>query len=176
MIVTLNIITGIISGIISGSLVSLYFRNRDQKRLIIEYANQTADNAHEIMMEAGRCLKGEDTAILTRLIEKNIHRRFDAKISKPLQEAIAACNLCVYRIKKALEQQDFHSPLFIAYNEMPDRLLNIWNAITDYESMVRKKQQRENKAVIVSFLILLFTCIAIAVYEYGLLSSFASFG
>jgi hypothetical protein len=85
VIITMSIITGLLSGLMAGYLVSLYFRSLEQKRLIIKYANQTADIAHEIMMEAGRCLKGEDTAVLIRLLNRSIHREFDGKISEPLQ-------------------------------------------------------------------------------------------
>ena len=51
----IGITAGLISGMITGILVALYFRHKDQIRLVFKYANQTADYAHVIAMEAKEC-------------------------------------------------------------------------------------------------------------------------
>ena len=59
---------------------------------------------------------------------------------------------------------------------MPDRLLNLWNAITDYEAMYRKKQQRENLVIFLSLVIVIIVCIGIMVYECCILKTMGVFG
>jgi hypothetical protein len=177
MTTTLGIAIGLLSGIVAGFIVSLYFRDLDRQRLVIKYANQTADIAFEIMMEAGRCLKGEDTAILTRLITRSqyLHREFDGKISDPLQQAIAQCNEGVHKTDEALRQPEPHTPLSIAYHKMPDYLLNIWDAIVDFETALDKKQQRDRNKMAISLVLLLIILAVIMVYEYRLNDIFRIF-
>ena len=121
-------------------------------------------------MEAQLCLDGKDTQELQRMLEKSLHRGFIGKIDKPLQEAIAGCNEGLRKISQALDETDKHTPLFIAINEMPNRLLNIWNAITKYQERERKKQNRDVKILYFLIIVVVAICMVLIVSEYGYLT------
>lgn len=121
-------------------------------------------------MEAQLCLDGKDTQLLQRMLEKSHHRGFAGKIEKPLQQAIAGCNEGLHRISQALNETDYHTPLFIAINEMPDRLLNIWNAIVEYERRERKKQKRDVKILYFLVVVVVIICSVLIINEYGYLT------
>lgn len=139
----IGIITGLISGIISGLLVTQYFRNKDRIKLIIQYAQKTADYAFEITEEAREYLAEKDPGRLKELLRRSLHRPFDGKIpNDELQEAIANCNQGVSAISNALDRSD-RQDLFHASWAMSDRLLDLWNATVNFETKERHKTEKK---------------------------------
>jgi hypothetical protein len=144
----IGITTGLLSGILSGFLVTEYFRSKDRTKMIIKYGNQTADYAFEISEAAGEYLKGKGSSILEELLRRGhrLHREFDGDIpDKDLQKAIAGCNMCISVIGDALDNND-EQKLFHAHGEMSGKLLDLWNATSNYEGRERHKTKiyREN--------------------------------
>ncbi len=157
----IGITAGLISGMITGILVALYFRHKDQIRLVFKYANQTADYAHVIAMEAKECLSGKDSGHLKELFRKPLHRNFVIKIpDTKLQEAISECNLGVGAIKCALDQNNRHQ-LVKAHGHMSGKLVDLWNATTEYERRERAKDEKELRCFYVVLILLLVFLVAL---------------
>lgn len=96
-------------------------------------------------MEARECLSGKDPGRLTELLQKQIHRDFVIDIfDKELHRAIQECNLGLGAIKSALNQGSRHQ-LVMAHGHMSGKLVDLWNATTEYEKCERAKDEREWK-------------------------------
>lgn len=167
MFSTVNILTSIISGFLSGYLVSLYFKKRDQTRLIIEYANQVADRAYEITMEALRYLESGNPLLLQRLLDRSLHLNYEIKIDEPLMNAITKCNQGIHGINQIIQEEpeNIKSALLDAVGKMTYLQLDIWDAISKYKVIQRKTQQRVDRTIVISVGILLITFIAVMIFE-----------
>ncbi|PKM78550.1 MAG: hypothetical protein CVU90_02090 [Firmicutes bacterium HGW-Firmicutes-15] len=141
----IGILSGVVSGLISGYAVTIYFRNIDRIRLIVQYAQYTLQHAEDISDEAYACSKGKELENLNYLLRKSSHshRNFDGGIpDQELQKAIASCNEGIYHISNAAEEPNSQSQLFFAHTEMPNRILDLHNALVNFEVAEERKTEK----------------------------------
>lgn len=166
---SIGIVSGTFAGLLSSMLVYLFSERRTKIRKIIEYAEQTADNAYQILEEANECLDGKSTDTLKLLLKRDVRRSFPGQIvdnklkSQVLQDAIAACNSAIYKIGQALETDNVRSKLFHASNELNNALLDIWNATSDYDVAEDRRIEKYKRrfTIGIPIIILLFIVIMI---------------
>lgn len=171
-----QLLSGVIAGLISSFLFYFFTYKREKVRKIIEYAKKTADHTYLIAEEARDCSNGEPVENLKQLLRKTIHRPFagdivdQTKESKHLQDAIAQCNRSIYEIDKIVEKadqdEDFRNKLHIESNKMSDTLLNIWNAIANYDTAKDKKIMRTFRIFKVILGLIVISLIVNLIYYY----------
>ncbi len=158
-----GLISGLITGFITGTLVAGYFRHKDQIRSVLRYATQTADHAHGITIEAKEYLSGKEPSHLMELLRRPIHRGFVIDIpDKKLQETISECNQGLQAIKTALDQDNRHQ-LVVAHGHMSGKLVDLWNATTEYERCERSKDEKERKRFRFCFMLAIVFPVALIV-------------
>lgn len=134
-----GIVSGTFAGLLSSILVYLFSEKRLKVRKIIEYAEQTAERAFQVLDEANSYIDGNSVVALKLLLKKDVRRSFPGDIvdrsdsSKRLQDAIAGCNGAIYKVELALEGDSISSSLFHASNDLNEAVLEIWNATTEYD-------------------------------------------
>lgn len=165
---SIGIISGIIGGIISSIIIYYYSEQRIKARKIIEYAERTAEKAYLILEEANKYSEGNDIKLLKQLIKKEVRRNFPgrivnrSKLSEQLQKSIAKCNSGINNIEKAIEVENPKSTLIYAISDLNNSLLDIWNAITEYDVAEDKRIEKHKKLfMLVTFLVIVIVFIII---------------
>jgi len=171
----LNILSGIFTGLITGLFITKYFRNKDLKRKIIKYADNTADHTYDIMSEALDYINGiGNISRLKILLRKPMRRDFLGGINdSDLQSAIAQCNNAINTISSIFDEEEnekeevIRPKLIGPADEMNLPILNLWNAIAIYKVNERNKEKRENDYFAATILAIIFLIWALCeIYKY----------
>lgn len=159
---SIGIVSGTFAGLLSSFLVYLFSEKRNKVRRIIEYAEQTAEKAFQVLDEANEYSEGKSIETLKMLLKKDVRRHFpgdivdNSEVSQRLQSAIAGCNGAMYKVELSLTSEDISSHLFHASYELNNAVLEIWNATTEYDVTEDTRIEKFKKRVLIGIPVIIF--------------------